>query len=836
MGKGNRNRLDRTETVKQPSKTAPRAKKPRKPLGQAAKVTIACVLAFLIVAGIVVGALWSNGVFRSRTPLVASKTGEYDLTKASAAYLLWENQVNYMVNLYSSYFGSSSSTSSSTLLTAYNYALSGYRTEFSTPETLRTNFVKSKDSLTGYVAVCDIANEFGITLTKDEIKTAKSNAIATLDGWVNIANNIALSNLSSGSNGYTQKDYSKDTCSSASSFLKKYVASYITKADVQDAAVVAALYNKVLTEKNEQVEEALIKNGVMDAEQLKAYRDKNKTDFFSSDYISYDVTDKAELKELLLGATTAKDFKKLLAEYVGNDVYGALYNKYASGASEDAKALLDLITSDTKLDKDTLESATYGMTFNSGVKKDDMTDPDKVKTWITDSARKAGDKDTVAVTDDGLYAIVYISKSSTTSGSTTTDTYTYAVKKFDLADAPAEFKTDENFKQNIINSILIDLELIEETDDIKQVYKSDSKAEDSDSDSDDKKATITAAVSILKDMKTEINSALNVQNSKFTQYDKTENETATGKLTVDAINEKVNAGDVVKIKELIKELNRADIAGLSQEVLDRLTAVDKKSDKETYGLMDALEDRIEDINEELETSNKNALYKWLFDCKLPEKDEDGNILDGEPKDTSAETDFAEEGERITLTLTAYSLKKDGNKYTLESEDTTKVYCVVEPMKLDDEAAIFGGYLTFTGDDRETQAAEALEKLKGKSGIDLWRALQELGASTSYGFDSSDLSKMTELSKWMLSEDRKNGDMDKITQAKSESDSSSVDTVYVAVVIEKTESWCASAMSGAITEALEDWLEDISADYDLNPDIINALPEETTTEETTAATA
>lgn len=811
MGKGNRNRLDRTETVKQPSKTAPKAKKPRKPLGQAAKVTIACVLAFLIVAGIVVGALWSNGVFRSRTPLVASKTGDYDLTKASAAYLLWENQVNYMVNLYASYFGSSSSSSSSsTLLTAYNYALSSYRTEFSTPETLRSNFEQSADSLTGYVAVCDIADQFNITLTKDEIKTAKSNAVATLDSWVNIANNIALSNLSGGTSGYTQKDYNKDICSNASSFLKKYVASYITKADVQDAAVVAALYNKVLTEKNEQVEEALIKNGVMDAEQLKAYRDKNKTDFFSSDYISYDVTDNADLKEILLGATTAKDFKKLLAEYVGNDVYGALYNKYASGASEDAKALLDLITDDTTLDKATLEGSTFGMTFNSAVKKDNMTDPDKVKTWVTDSSRKAGDKDTVAVTDDGLYAVIFISKTSEGS----TDTYTYAVKKFALVDAPADFKTDDSFKQNIINSILIDLDLIEETDDVKQVYKSDSKAEDS--DTDDKKATITAAVSILKDMKTEINSALTVQTGKFTQYDATETETATGKLTVDAINEKVTAGETVKIKELIAELNREDIAGLSQEVLDRLTAVDKKSDSETYGLMDALEDRIEDINEELETADKNALNKWLFNSKKSEEDED--------VDTSADTDHAEAGERITLTLTVYSLKKDDNKYTLESEDTTKVYCVVDAMKLDDETAIWGGYLSFTS---EAEATEALEKLSGKSGIDLWRALQELDATTSYGFDSSDLSDMTALSEWMLDEARQSGDMNKITQAATDDDE---ETFYVAVVLERTQGWCATALSGAITEALEDWLEDISADYALNPDIINSLPEETTTDD------
>ena len=746
MGKGNRNRLDRTDAVKESKKAAPKIRKTRKPMAKTVKVTVACVLAFLIVAGIVVGALWSNGVFRSRTPLVESKNGQYNLTKASSAYLLWESQINYMISLYTSW----GYLSESNALSIYANLLTNYRTEFTSPASLRKALEQSADSLTGYVAVCDIADTFGIALTKEEIKTARANALTSLDTWVNIANNVAMSKLNSGSKvkvddgkggtkevTYSQKYYNKDICSNGSDFLKKYVGSDVTKQDVQDAAVIAALYNKVLTTKNEQVEEALIKNDVMDRTQLEAYRDSNPSDFFSTDYIQY-VTEDKELKEKIENATDAKAVKELIARAVAEKAYKAFYNKYASGTNAAAEALYAKITSETKLDKDTLTGADFGMDFKDPTKKDDIKDPDKVKSWVTDSARKAGDKETVAVIDQGIYVVVFLGK---TTDSDKNDLYSYALKKFELADAPDSYKDSATFKQDIINSVLINLELIEATDDIKEIYKSDTKP--GNEDSADTKARKEAAVSILKEVKSEVSTAITTKNEKFTKF------------------------------------TDEDFTGDNQD--------------------------------------KDLLKKFLFGKNFADKDW--------AKEAASYVEEKTEGE-------------GENKKTIYT-----VYSVIKPMKLDDDNAIWGGYIKFTGSDRDTKAEEAKAKLAGKSGVELWRALQELGASVKYGFESSDLTKMTALSEWMLSKDRTNGEIGVVKGTETESSSSSsssgstttkTDVTYVAVVMEKTECWLASAMSGSINKTIEDWLKDCRKDYKLNATIIDALPTEATTETTTAA--
>lgn len=740
MGKGNRNRLDRTDVVKEPKKAAPKVKKQRKPMAKAAKVTIACVLAFLIVAGIVVGSLWSNGVFRSRTPLVESKNGQYDLTKASSAYLLWESQINYMISLYSSW----GYLTESNALSIYANLLTNYRTEFTTPSSLRKALEESADSLTGYVAVCDIADTFGIELTKEEIKTAKANALTSLDTWVNIANNVAMSKLSSGSavsvdDGkggtkevtYSQKYYNKDICSNGSDFLKKYVGSYVTKQDVQDAAVIAALYNKVLTTKNEQVEEALIVNNVIDKAQLEAYRDSNPEDYFSTDYIEY-VTEDKDLKEQIENASDAKTVKELIARAVADKAYKAFYNKYASGANAAAEALYEKITSETTLTKDNLTGADYGMEFRGPAKKDALTDPTAVKTWVSDSSRKAGDKETIAVTDDGIYVVVFIEK---TTDSSENDLYSYAIKKFDLVDAPASFKDSETFKQDIINSVLINLDLIEETDDIKEVYKSDTKP--ADDDSKDTKTRIETAVSILKEVKSEVSTATTTKNEQFTKFTD------------------------------------------------------------------------EDFNDD--NKEKDLLEKFLFGKSFADKD------------------WAKEAESYVEEKT----EGEGE----DAKTTYTIYSVITPMKLDDDKVIWGGYIKFTGSDRDTEAEAAKEKLVGKSGAELWRALQELDATVDYGFESSDLTDMTALSEWMLSDDRSSGEIGIVKGTETETVDSSVTTTevtYVAVVMEKTECWLASAMSASINQTIEDWLEECRKDYKLNTAIIDALPTEATTEAATAA--
>lgn len=831
MGKGNRNRFDRSDAVTEPKKVAPKAKKAHKPLAKTAKVAIACALAFLIVAGIVVGALWSNGVFRSRTPLIESKqNGEYNLTKAAATYLLWDTHINYYYSYYSSIFSSSSYSSY-----AYFYALSSARSTFTDSAKLRTQLEDAKDNLIGYVAVCDIASkaDINISLTAEEIKTAKENALTMLDTWVTIANNFALSNLSS-SDSYTQKDYHKDICSNTSDFLKKYVGSDVTKQDVQQAAVVAALYNKVLTAENEKVEETLIKDGIMDQEQLEAYRDGNKSDFFSSDYISVDVTGKDQLKADLLAATDLASFKKVLANYVGNDVYDKLFNSYATENGETAESLYNLLKG--TYNKGNLETF-LGMTYAS---ESTISAAEDIKTWLTDSKRTANDT-TVITVDGKVYAVSFLSKSTTKDSSESVTTYNYALKQCDSEETAKKLTTllshlsSDKFESSD-NTALGDLLTIVEKQKADAIELPDTVknwlTDSSRSTGDTETITISGdGIYVLLHMGKTTENSDSVYTYAYKKYDvvtATDDFKGDDRFKQNLINSVLIHLDLIEedADNGIKETYQSDYE-LGEDATDEEKARHEVAAKMLDDMIDEIEDALDTDNAKYNSApeegddERKDLVKWLF----------GAAKDDAPAGVGSITSIDE---------TEKTKDKDGKE---TETTTTTVYCVAESMKLDTETAIWGGYLTFTGTDRENEAAEALAKLTGKSGLELWRALDELNATLSYGIESSDLSSKSDLSKWFFDEERKNGDMatvnGKETTTSSSSSSSSSSTsqttttevTYVAVVIEKTVCWKATAMSGAITQALEDFIDEASVGYTWNQAIINKLPEETTEEET-----
>ena len=182
-----------------------------------------------------------------------------------------------------------------------------------------------------------------------------------------------------------------------------------------------------------------------------------------------------------------------------------------------------------------------------------------------------------------------------------------------------------------------------------------------------------------------------------------------------------------------------------------------------------------------------------------------------PKD---ENDDREELIRWLFTKkTAEECKTDrpeGSTAVLDHNKTA--YVIVNPMKLDEDNAVWGGYLRFTGDDRDTKATEAFGKLNGKTGLELWKELQEQSATTKYGFEFSDFTTTTELSKWILSSDRKNGNLEKFSGKEKDTSSSSgtsqskeIDVTYVAAVLERTVCWKACAFEAMLKEQLEDWV-------------------------------
>ena len=368
----------------------------------------------------------------------------------------------------------------------------------------------------------------------------------------------------------------------------------------------------------------------------------------------------------------------------------------------------------------------YGLTYCKDTLADDIS-VEKVKSWLTDSSRKANNYDTVAVAEDGIYVVVFLSKETKDSK----DYYTYALKKCDLTEAPDTYRETE-FKKDLIQSVLVKLELAEG----EEIYKSGDKPADNEA-SEDKKELITAGAAIVGDMNAEVSTALSVKNDKYKA-------------------------------ESLK---------------------DGKDERDDY-------------------------LQWMFGTE-----------EGDNKADPAAT-----GDTKVIEKTEGS---DDDKKT-----TYTFYVLVDAMKLDDDTAIWGGYLKFKGDEeaRKKSAEEAMQKLYKDgvqlTGVELWRALQKLGATVNYGFKSSDLTSMTALSDWLFADGRSNSTMAIVSGKEKQKSSSSsassttteIDVTYLAVLIEQTECWKATAFSGCITEQRNDWLEACRKGYDLNYDLIEKITE------------
>ena len=680
MGKGNRNRLGRVDTPVESQKATPKAKKSRKPLTKAAKIAVAGFLAILIVAGTVVGALSCNGVFRSRTTVVSGSLNNRNITLSEgvATALLWLNgfkhgstQVSGAFDLSNGYyFLYSSSSTTNSYATKVDSYLSDCKTYLRNYPGNAFDNADNQKLLRNYAALSVLADteEFGISLTKEEKKNAAKNAEEYISFWQNVANTLASTKLISTSSNYSQKNYRADSSTSINEFLTKYVGKNVAKSDVEEAMRISVLYEKVQEEQKNRLEAALVKDGVMDEEKLAAYLASHMEDFYNTEYISYDVTDKAALAEKLKQAASVKAFKELVARDVMTGSYTELYNKYYTESGRTAEDIVNLLKGTFNKNLKTL----LGMDYYSEVIAEDIA-AGTVKDWLTSSSRKANDMDTVTV-DGEDYTVVYLAKGNKTVTEDEKEvektTYTYATRKFLLSTAPDGVDGDEKFKENLILSALVNLGIVDEDKDngVVEIYKTSSKAEKAEDE-----LRITAAASILKDMKSQVNSALSTKTKTY------------------------------------------------------VTPKDENDDRE-------------------------ELIRWLFTKKTAEE---------------CKTD-----------------RPEGSTAVLDDNKTA--YVIVNPMKLDEDNAVWGGYLRFTGDDRDTKATEAFGKLNGKTGLELWKELQEQSATTKYGFEFSDFTTTTELSKWILSSDRKNGNLEKFSGKEKDTSSSSgtsqskeIDVTYVA---------------------------------------------------------
>lgn len=667
----NREGMAKPEPKKKPTKY-------RKPLSGTAKGIIAGSVCLVVLVAIVLGALTANGTFKRSNILVHSKTGDYDINQQMATYMVWD-ALYYTAYYQWSYLSDSIKQQTGiTDQTTYclTYAASGVQ------DTLYSSINSYASTLKEYVAVCDIASSMGITLSKEERQEARDEIESNLDYMA----------LMSGLN--------------VKGFLKLYVGNSVNMSDVKAVAEIQALYSKIVEQKQSEVEASITEDII------NQYVKDNPESFYFTDYITYSTTDSA-LRDALLAADSINAFKTVLVQDTlenGENTYKSIFNKYASTLTEDANAVLVAIEKKTTVDELNTALSEQGMVtqeYSKGAEDLNQTLSD----WMFNSSRKQFDS-AVVRTEDFIYVVVLAT-------SPADDKVQAAVKEFELLSGEsyeftegegedAETVTDNAFRTNMINTLLVSLELLEKTDDMT--------------------------------------------------------------LYTDSGNEVI------------------------QDILEDMITAGKKAIPETK-------------SEYYDTEPEEESYQeWMF------KDVGEDF--SSPVDTGAVKSFTE---------------------TKDDEETYNVYMIVEPMKLDTDPLVNGGYLMFEGDDYENQANAFLAELAGLTGDALSEKFSANDDSVISETLSEDSVTAEELAAWLFDEARAEGNTAVISVADStpDDDDENEPCAYVAFYQSSQPSWKYSAKTGYTNDTMQAWVEELSASYELTG--MNRIKDKVETSTGTTAT-
>ena len=426
MGKGSRNRLNReVEPEKEIKKKVKRA---RKPLSTAAKRAIAGAVCLLLVAGIVFGSLVSAGTFKRNNILVHSKAGSYDLDQQTATFMLWDAcyyqayvQWMYLKDTITSSTGISDEASWCLLS-----AQSGVQ------ETLLTTLNTYADTLREYIAVCDFAVQNGISLSKEEKKTAREEMATYIEDMAS-------------SLGYSTKG-----------FINYFIGCKVKMKDIEKAAEIQALCQKVYDLKQTEVE------AIVDADTTEALINKyvkdNPESFYSTDYYVVK-TENATLKDALLAATTPDEFKTVMVKDILDNNFHDLFNKYPAGLNSAANELLNKLKGKSG-DELTALLAENGM--EAKVYASNATGTDKeIYDAIANSSTKGVANSMEVVSDSKAFYTFVVTKAIETNGDV--KQVTAAVKVFEKV-SEYTYKEDANFKDNFYKTILAKYDLYEKAE------------------------------------------------------------------------------------------------------------------------------------------------------------------------------------------------------------------------------------------------------------------------------------------------------------------------------------------------------------------------------------
>ncbi len=447
MGKGSRNRQNREMQANvEAVKATPKKRKVRyhKPLSDRAKSIVECAVALVLVLAIVAGALINAGTFKRNNILVHSKTGEFDLNQQMATYIVWDSLYYTGYYMWQYYQDSIKSSTGITNQSDYclAYAMSGVQ------DTLLTSIEGNADALKGYVAVCDAAADLGISLSEEEIEEAEKEAVEALDSMASSLNY------------------------SAKRFLKRFIGCNVKMKDVKAVARLQKLYSKVM-----ESEESKLKDSITDAI-LQTYRDENPESFYSTDYLSYEIKDgEDELKAALLAATSANEFKTVLAKNEfekGDSDFKTIFNKYTvrADATSLEAALMNKTTAeelnkaieDAKKEEENKPALLAAEDVIAEYTKDQEGLAKDVSDWMFAEGRKQFETEMIEVKNadtkevETLYVVVLATAPAENKANA-------LIKKYDIQSGET-YGEDTAFKTNMLNTLLVKLELLEKEDDM----------------------------------------------------------------------------------------------------------------------------------------------------------------------------------------------------------------------------------------------------------------------------------------------------------------------------------------------------------------------------------
>ena len=147
------------------------------------------------------------------------------------------------------------------------------------------------ESIKHYVAVAGAAKAAGVTLDADDLADVEE----TMDSFKALPETLS---------------YKK----SLAKFIKTFIGASVKESDVHEAyelMILASKYSKIVSDQ--------YYDGITDAERI-AYRDENKGDFYTAEYIGYSTEDKAVADKLKV-TETADAFKQIVAKAILDKAY-----------------------------------------------------------------------------------------------------------------------------------------------------------------------------------------------------------------------------------------------------------------------------------------------------------------------------------------------------------------------------------------------------------------------------------------------------------------------------------------------------------------------------------